>query len=67
MPHSWVNGKEDVIPRNAIFCSKQYQMKRWVKAENGEQLKSDGLSSLKVWSATAKRHALTSVGKAALI
>ena len=54
--------------RNFLYVrSKQYQMKRWVKAENGEQLKSDGLSSLKVWSATAKRHALTSVGKAALI
>ena len=42
-----------------IQQTKQYQMERWFKAENGEQLKSDGLASLKVWSAIEKRHALT--------
>ena len=52
--------------RNAIFRiqTKQYQMERWLKAE---KRKSNGLASLKVWSAIKKRHALTSGGKAALI
>ena len=54
-----VNSKEDVIPLNAIFRvrTKQYQMERWLKAENGEQLNSDGLGSLKVGD--RKSHALT--------
>ena len=58
---SWVNSKEAVVPQNAIFRirTKQYQLKRSLKVENGEQLKSDGLASLKVLSATAKRHAST--------
>ena len=39
-------------------------MERWLKAENCEQLKSDGSASLKVRSVTAKFHALS---KASLI
>ena len=30
-------------------------MERWLEAENGEQLNSDGLASLKVWSVIEKR------------
>ena len=61
MPLSWVNSKEAVVPQNAIFRirTKQYQMKRSLNVENGEQLNRDGLASLKVLSATAKRHAST--------
>ena len=44
--------------------TKQYQMKRSLKVENGEQLKSDDLASLKVLSATAKRHAFYRQGSA---
>ena len=53
MLHSWVDSKEDFIPRNTIvrIRTKQYEMERWLKAENGEQVKSDGLASLKVWPA----------------
>ena len=58
---SCVNSKEAVVPQNEIFRirTKQYQMKRSLKVENGEQLNSDGLASLKVLSATAKHHAST--------
>ena len=46
--------------RNFRIRTKQYQMERWLQAGNGEQLKSDGLASLKVWSAietwTYKKH-----------
>ena len=38
----------------------RYVTLEWpLKVENGEQLNSDGLASLKVLSATAKRHAST--------
>ena len=45
---SWVNSKEAVVPQNAIFRirTKQYQMKRSLKVENGEQQNSDGLASV---------------------